>query len=185
MIRLLFGLGIIVVTACSPSVKTEETRTEFATDFVFLLDVPYEVSRHVTSGESCSLVLPDGTYLPATIGEPLATMDAVSQTQPVRLYVDAPLVAEVMRMKAIIRVDENEAVKLLLPKSAVQSDETLTSYWVMKLIDDSTAVRVPVETGNSTADSMEVFGPLVRADRIVVTGGYALADSSKIIISHE
>ena len=84
MIRLLFGLGIIVVTACSPSVETEEARTEFATDFVFLLDVPYEVSRHVTSGESCSLVLPDGTYLPATIGEPLATVDAVSQTQPVR-----------------------------------------------------------------------------------------------------
>ena len=55
----------------------------------------------------------------------------------------------------------------------------------MKLIDDSTAVRVPVETGNSTADSMEVFGSLTPADRIVLTGGYALPDSSKIIISHE
>ena len=55
----------------------------------------------------------------------------------------------------------------------------------MKLIDDSTAVRVPVKIGNSTADSMEVFGPLVPTDRIVLTGGYALPDSSKIIISHE
>lgn len=185
MIRLLFGLGIIVVTACSTSVKTEETRTEFATDFIFLLDVPYEVSRHVTSGESCSLVLPDGTYLPATIGEPLATVDAISQTQPVRLFADAPPLPEGMRLKAIIRVDENEALKMLLPKAAVQSDETLTSYWVMKLIDDSTAVRVPVETGNSTVDSMEVFGPLMPADRIALTGGYALPDSNKIIISHD
>ena len=185
MIRLLFGLGIIVVTACSTSVKTEETRTEFATDFIFLLDVPYEVSRHVASGESCSLVLPDGTYLPATIGEPLATVDAVSQTQPVRLYADAPPLPEGMRLKAVIRVNGNEELKMLLPKSAVQSDETLTSYWVMKLIDDSTAVRVPVETGNSTADSMEVCGSLTPADRIVLTGGYALPDSSKIIISHE
>ena len=90
-----------------------------------------------------------------------------------------------MRLKAVIRVNENEALKMLLPKSAVQSDETLTSYWVMKLIDDSTAVRVPVETGNSTADSMEVCGSLTPADRIVLTGGYALADSSKIIISHD
>ena len=90
-----------------------------------------------------------------------------------------------MRLKAVIRVNGNEELKMLLPKAAVQSNETLTSYWVMKLIDDSTAVRVPVKIGNSTADSMEVFGPLVPADRIVLTGGYALPDSSKIIISHE
>ena len=185
MIRLLFGLGIIVVTACSTSVKTEETRTEFATDFIFLLDVPYEVSRHVTSGESCSLVLPDGTYLLATIGEPLATVDAVSQTQPVKLYADAPPLPEGMNVKAVFTSATPTEAVLLLPKAAVQSDETLTSYWVMKLIDDSTAVRVPVKIGNSTADSMEVFGPLVPTDRIVLTGGYALPDSSKIIISHE
>ena len=67
----------------------------------------------------------------------------------------------------------------------MQSDETLTEHWVMRLADDSTAVKVPVETGNSTADSIEIYGPLTPTDRIVLTGGYALADSSKIIISHE
>ena len=90
-----------------------------------------------------------------------------------------------MRLKAVIRVNGNEELKMLLPKAAVQSNETLTSYWVMKLIDDSTAVRVPVKIGNSTVDSMEVRGSLTPADRIVLTGGYALPDSSKIIISHD
>ena len=116
----------------------------------------------------------------------LATMNEVSQSEKtVATAADAPFLPEGMNVKAVFISASTTDSAMLLPKSAVQSDETLTSYWVMKLIDDSTAIKVPVEAGNSTADSIEVRGRLTPADRIILTGGYALPDSSKIIISHE
>ena len=153
---------------------------------MFEINVPYELLESVQRGSRCVLELPDGKCLRATVQATLATMDEVSQSEKiVATAADAPFMPEGMNVKAVFISGSTTDSAMLLPKSAVQSDETLTSYWVMKLIDDSTAVRVPVKTGNSTADSMEVFGPLVPADRIVLTGGYALPDSSKIIISHD
>lgn len=152
--------------------------------FVFLLNVPYEASEYVMKGKRCTLVLPDNARLTATIGNPLASMNVVSQTQPVMAYADAPFLPEGMNVKAVIPT-AGHGLKMILPKKAVQSNEEFTSYWVMKLADDSTAIRVPVKIGNSSADSIEIEGTLSPDDRIILTGGYALPDSSKIRISHE
>lgn len=75
---------------------------------------------------------------------------------------------------------------MILPKSAVQSDETLTEHWVMKLADDSTAVKVPVEVGNSNASEIEIKSTaLLPQDRIILTGGYGLEDGAKVIVTKE
>ena len=75
---------------------------------------------------------------------------------------------------------------MILPKSAVQSDETLTEHWVMKLADDSTAVRVPVEVGNSNASEIEIKSDaLSPQDRIILTGGYGLEDGAKVVVTKE
>ncbi|MDM8326214.1 efflux RND transporter periplasmic adaptor subunit [Bacteroides gallinaceum] len=151
---------------------------------VFLLNVPYEFSGFVAPGAVCTLELSDETHLRATVGGPLASMDTFSQTQPVVAHADVSFLPEGMHAKAVIRTDE-KGLHMLLPKGAVQSDESLSSHWVMKLLSDSMAVRVPVKTGDSRNGSIEVEGPLSPDDRIVLTGGYALPDSSKIIVSHE
>ena len=36
---------------------------------------------------------------------------------------------------------------MILPQNAIQSNEMLTEHWVMKLANDSTAVKVPIQTG--------------------------------------
>ena len=75
---------------------------------------------------------------------------------------------------------------MMLPKSAVQSDETLTEHWVMKLADDNTAVRVPVEVGNSNASEIEIKSDaLSPQDRIILTGGYGLEDGAKVVVTKE
>lgn len=153
---------------------------------VFEINVPYEQRKYAQSGSHCTLELPDGTCLRATVQTSLVTMNETSQSEKIiATATDAPFLPEGMNVKAILTSAGKAESVLLLPKAAVQSDETLTEHWVMRLADDSTAIKVPVETGNSTADSIEIYGPLTPTDRIVLTGGYALADSSKIIISHE
>ena len=157
--------------------------TAEAGSLVFEINVPYEQLEPVQGGSRCILELPDGKRFRAAMQATLATMDEVSQSE--KIVATAPFLPEGMNVKAVFISASTTDSAMLLPKSAVQSDETLTSYCVMKLIDDSTAIKVPVEAGNSTADSIEVRGRLTPADRIILTGGYALPDSSKIIISHE
>ncbi len=51
----------------------------------------------------------------------------------------------------------------------------------MKLLDDSTAVKIAVKKGIETADKIEIVSPSFNpADRFVLTGNYGLADTAKI-----
>ena len=58
--------------------------------------------------------------------------------------------------------------------------------WVLKLVDDSTAVRVPIEVGNSNASEIEIKSTaLSPQDRIILTGGYGLEDGAKVVVTKE
>ena len=153
---------------------------------VFEINVPYEQQRYVRNGGRCTLELPDGTRLPATVHAPLPTMNAASQSERVTARAKAPFLPEGMNVKAIFTSGHSAEKALVVPKSAVQSNETLTEHWVMKLSADSTAVRVPVEVGNSNAAAIEIkSAALSPQDRIVLTGGYGLEDGAEITVTKE
>lgn len=150
---------------------------------VFELNVPYEQSRYIIPGKTCTIVLPDATVLKAVIRTPLATMNTASQVQQVVAHARSSFLPEGLTVKVLVDTGHTGNEIRLLPKAAVQSDEKLTGYWVMKLADDSTAVRIPVIIGNSSADSIEIVSPLFSAsDRIVLSGSYALEDSARVVI---
>ena len=53
----------------------------------------------------------------------------------------------------------------------------------MKLINDSTAVKVLVKKGIETIDKIEITAPVFSlSDRIILTGNYGLADTAKVQI---
>lgn len=154
--------------------------------YVFLLNVPYEQAQYVTAGNTCELLFPDGSRISAMTYNPLPEANTTSQTLAVIVRAPkAPILPEGVKVDAKLYTSQPKSNVMVLPKKAVQCSEDLTCCWVMKLINDSTAVRIPVNTGHSNTDSIEVIGNLSPADRIVLTGAYALPDSSKITISHE
>ena len=155
---------------------------------VFELNVPYEQQRYARNGSRCALELPDGTQLAATVHAPLATMNMASQSERVIVRAQAPFLPEGMNVKAIFTDGGSASDKgMILPKSAVLSDETLTEHWVMKLSDDSKkAIKVPVETGNGNATEIEVRSTaLSPQDRIILTGGYGLEDGARVVVAKE
>lgn len=158
-----------------------------AGSLVFEINVPYEQQRYAHSGSKCLLELPDGTRLTATVHAPLATMNTASQSERVIARAKAPFLPEGMNVKAVFTENGSSSDKgMILPKSAVQSDETLTEHWVMKLADDNTAVRVPVEVSNSNASEIEIKSDaLSPQDRIILTGGYGLEDGAKVVVTKE
>jgi hypothetical protein len=53
----------------------------------------------------------------------------------------------------------------------------------MRLIDDSTAAKVPVTKGLEINDKIEILSPKFSAsDKFLLTGNYGLADTARIKI---
>jgi len=150
---------------------------------VFLLNVPYELNKYIHLNDKCQIELPDKTFIDGTINSRLSSMDAVSQTQNfvVRPATDKSLPESlVARIRITKDLKTNTAV---LPKDAVLSDETEENFWVMKLINDSTAIKVPVTKGIETAANVEILAPaFAPGERIILTGQYGLADTASVEI---
>lgn len=149
--------------------------------FVFLLNLPYELRPYVLGKRTASLLLPDGTRLEGTIGPVMPTVDSASQTQNVVIRVNprTPVPENLIAKVRILRTARPKAQSL--PKAALLTDETESNFWVMKMIDSSTAVKVPVKKGIETADRVEVLSPIFDPDdKILVTGNYGLPDTAKV-----
>jgi multidrug efflux pump subunit AcrA (membrane-fusion protein) len=152
--------------------------------FVFVLDVPYELHQYIHEGGGCEIVLPDKQTLAGTIASRLPSMDVASQTESylIRASTGFSLPENLIARIRIIKERKDKA--LTLPKTAILSNETQTEFWVMKLINDSVAIKIPVKRGLETSERTEITSPLFEsADRILVSGNYGLTDTAKIVIS--
>lgn len=150
--------------------------------FVFQVKVPAEYGQTIHQGMPCTIELPDGTRLTAQLSKPLLTMDGTDQTiNYVARVKTHPLPAGLVA-KAFVKPNDGErGAQQILPKEAVQSDDNLTSFWVMKLTSDSTVQRIPVTIGRHDSHQTEIKSPVLSPnDRIVLTGAYGLADDALV-----
>ncbi len=152
--------------------------------FVFVMNVPYEDKPYVTIGKKVEISLPDQERLTGTVSSALPLIDSISQTQSFAIKVNAPhsipqnLIAKVKILKV------SKTATPTLPKASVLSDETQTQFWVMKMINDSTAVKVPVKTGLESGNKIEIVSPQFSPqDKILLTGNYGLADTAGVTAS--
>ena len=72
-----------------------------AASLVFEINVPYEQRAYAGAGSRCTLELPDGAHLTATVQSPLAVMNTASQSERVVAIAEAPFLPEGMNVKAI------------------------------------------------------------------------------------
>jgi len=150
--------------------------------FVFLLNLPYELRPFVLNKKTVELILPDGTKLTGEVGETMPTVDSASQTQNVVIRVPAAgSVPENLIARVRILKTQKGAGTQSLPKEALLTDETESTFWVMKLIDSATAVKVPVKKGIETKDRVEILQPVFApGTQILITGNYGLPDTAKV-----
>jgi multidrug efflux pump subunit AcrA (membrane-fusion protein) len=151
--------------------------------FVFLLDLPYELKHYLANNRNVEILLPDGEKLSGIVTSSMPSVDAVSQTQSMVIKVQSShnipenLVAKVRIIKSI----KNSAISL--PKEAVLTDETQKDFWIMKLIDSTTAIKIGITKGITTQDRVEILSPtLSQDDKILVSGNFGLPDTAKVKI---
>jgi multidrug efflux pump subunit AcrA (membrane-fusion protein) len=151
--------------------------------FVFIMQLPYELKQYVKMGQTVDLTLPGGNIVPGRVKSFMPSVDTVAQTQGVVISVNpSQQIPENLVAKARI-IKSARTNTSTLPKSAILANETQTDFWVMKLINDSTAVKVPVKEGIQSGDRVEILSPKFSPqDKIVLTGNYGLTDTAKVKI---
>lgn len=155
-----------------------------ASSFGFVVDVPYEYLQTIKSKKVLPITLPDGKILQGSIAKIMPTVDAVSQTVKILLKVSANTIPE--NLIGTISFSTVSAYGLSVPKMAVLSDETQTSFWVMKLINDSTAVKTEITKGVETDKFIQVkSGELTTKDRVIISGNFGLGDTATVNIQKQ
>jgi hypothetical protein len=149
--------------------------------FAFMLEVPFEVSPYVKVGHSCDILLSDKQHITGHIASKIPAVNPTTQTQQFivkvnpRYHLPENLVAKVSVSRS---VDTHAAV---LPKTALLTDESQRDYWVMKMINDSTAVKVPVREGLESDTTVQIISPKFSpTDSILISGNYGLSDTALV-----
>jgi len=153
---------------------------------VFIMDVPFELDRYIEKNRNCMIILPDNRQINGTIARKLPEMDIQSQT--IR-YVVKPQSTDRLPgnlIASINLVKSTNEKAMILPKKAVLGNEAQNEFWVMKLVNDSTAIKIIVSKGFENNEEVEIINPgFLPSDRIVLTGNYGLADTARVTIIKE
>ncbi|MBD3749542.1 MAG: HlyD family efflux transporter periplasmic adaptor subunit [Sphingobacteriales bacterium] len=152
--------------------------------FGFLMNVPYEYHLLFKINEEVTILLPDRRQLAGVIAQIMPALDSISQTQQVLVKVksNTPIPENLI---ATIKLSKKTSSQLTVPTSCVLTDESQQNFWIMKMINDSTAVKIPIQKGIENNDRIEILSPtLSEKDLILLTGNYGLADTARVKIQH-
>lgn len=147
------------------------------------LNVPYQFTDKININTPCEIILPNGKIARASIQKIIPKIDLTAQTQTYILDIqEFGNLPENLNVNARIpiRTIKNATV---LPVESILSNETLDKFWIMKLLNDTLAVKVYVSKRIENDKYVQITKPeLSLSDRIIVEGAFGLPDTTKIII---
>lgn len=151
------------------------------TDLVIQVNTPYEYSKQLINKRTIEIELANKEVLPASFYRSIPMVDPISQTQQLLFKLNKHRnLPENLNVTVAFLTNEKKNA-LLLPKDAVLTNETQDEFWVMKMTDDSLAVKIPIEKGIEDNEKIEILKPSLQlTDRIIQKGAYGLADSTKV-----
>ncbi|ATP57122.1 RND transporter [Pedobacter ginsengisoli] len=154
--------------------------------FVFLMDLPYELTGIIKNQKALEVTLPNGEKLIGNVGSALPLVDSASQTQRIIIQVKTQKIIPEGLVAKVKLIRSESLNPIALPKESVLANETQDEFWVMKLINDTTAVKINIQKGLETRSYIEIKSPLFKPDdRFILTGNYGLSDTAKITINHK
>jgi hypothetical protein len=148
---------------------------------VFQAYIPFVYNKLAKTGMHCTLILPDSTVISAVFSRLLNTVDVSSQSVLVLIIPDKSIFLPEGLNAALKITTGHVSNTQVLPESALLSDETLRNYWIMKLINDSVSIKIPVKPGMHQGIWVQVENPVFSpTDRFIVEGNYGLSDTAKV-----
>lgn len=145
---------------------------------VIQVNVPYEYEDYMSIGTLCEIILQNEETIIAKITGSLPTIDPVAQSQIFLIELPTSDLPENLNVQ--VRTVYREAANALsIPKSALQTNELLTEYWVMKVVQDSLAIKQSVIPLLRNDSLVQVEPGSVKVKDVIITeGAYQMQDST-------
>ncbi len=150
---------------------------------VFILEAPFEDDVWIKIDATCDVILPGGRMLKGVIASRLPAVTGNAQTQQyiIRVNGAGTLPENLIAQVKILKMTLPDAI--MLPRACVLADALMKHFWVMKLINDSTAVKVPVTTGLTQNDTVQIVSPaFMLSDLFLASGNYGLGDTATVTV---
>jgi hypothetical protein len=153
---------------------------------VFLLDVPFELKPYLAMNKTVEVSLTDGQKITGILASPMPAVDLMSQTQSYIVKIPGhPELPEnlIAKVKFVKKVKEQATY---LPGEAILTNEIQDQFWIMKMIDSVTAVKVNIVKGIEMSDKIEIVSPSLSADDLILlSGNYGLPDTASVRIENK
>lgn len=152
-------------------------------DLIVQVNSPYEYSSILSKNKNIQIILPDKNILTAYYYKTIPEVDPMSQTQKTYFKLkEYKLLPENLNV-LVNFTTQSKKNSILLPKSAILTNETEDKFWIMKVNKDSLAIEIPVEKGLEENGNIEILKPELNInDKIIIKGAYSLEDSTKVTV---
>jgi hypothetical protein len=152
---------------------------------VFMLELPYELRPLLPDNRTIRLTLPDDRIITGTVSQSMPAVDPVSQTQSFVIRIAPGISIPENLIAKVDFIKKSKPGAVTLPREAVLTNEVQDEFWIMKMIDNTTAVKVPVIKGIETTGKVEILSPALNpSDMILLTGNYGLPDTAAVSIEN-
>ena len=151
---------------------------------VVQVNVPFEYINTVKIGSNCEVIIPDGSKLNGIISDKLPTIDSQSQAQTYLIKLPDANLPEGLNVQ-IKTIHKEIKQELTIPKSALQTNELLTDFWVLKVVHDTLALKTPVTPTLQNDSVTGITSKFLKSeDQVITRGAYQMQDSTRVKISN-
>jgi hypothetical protein len=146
--------------------------------------VPFNQTSLIKKNSPCTVEIPGRRNVNAHFGKQLFTADNITQTQP---YI-VPLPSNLNlsgNMNLLVRFKEKEIHDgIFVPRKAVLTNEEENTFWLMKMTNDTTAIKIPVNIGWQGENLIQILsGNIQTTDKVITEGAYGLPDTAYVKIA--
>jgi len=153
-------------------------------DVMIQVNVPYEYHSLTKPGIQCEILLPDNTTCRSRVVKILPAISETDQTQTVYLKMDNNQQLPENLNVTVQFVLEKHMNSFLIPRDALMTNEKLNDFWLMKMQNDSLAIKIPVHKGIENDSLVEVFSNELKINDLIINeGAFGLPDSSIVKIT--
>lgn len=152
---------------------------------VVKVNVPFGDMHGIDVGTACEVIVPDPNatkVINTEITAKLPTIDSVNQTQDFLIALPDQQLPERLNVK-VRTVLGQDSTALSIPYGALQTNELMTDFWVMKVLNDTLATKEQVVPLLQNDSVVQINSARVKeGDRVVTEGSYQMQDSTRVKI---
>lgn len=149
---------------------------------VVKVNVPFSERNDMEVGTPCQVMVPNQSAIDTEITARLPVIDSVNQTQAYLIALPDQQLPEKLNVN-VRTVLKRDSTALSVPHEALQTNELMTEFWVMKVFNDTLAIKEKVTPLLQNDSVVQINSVNVKiGDRVVTEGSYQMQDSTKVKI---